>query len=130
MTQVNIGSCTNGRMIDLQQAASILRGNKVARGVRLIVTPATEIVYRQALANGLLEVFADANAMINPPGCGPCAGWHMGVLAAGDVCMATHNRNFLGRMGHKDAQIYLGNPYVAAATAIAGVIIDPQEVTL
>lgn len=130
VTQVNIGSCTNGRMIDLEQAASILHGKKVAKGVRLIVTPATEIVYRQALVNGLLEVFTDANAIINPPGCGPCAGWHMGVLAAKDVCVATHNRNFLGRMGHKDAQIYLSNPYVAAATAIAGVIIDPQEVTL
>jgi 3-isopropylmalate/(R)-2-methylmalate dehydratase large subunit len=129
VTQVSIGTCTNGRMIDLEQAASLLRGNRVAKGVRLIVTPATGIVYRQAMKAGLLEVFADAGAIINPPGCGPCAGWHMGVLTATDVCMTTHNRNFRGRMGDKDAQIYLGSPYVAAATAIAGVIVDPQEVT-
>ncbi len=128
VTQVNIGTCTNGRMVDLEQAATIIRGKKIAKNVRLIVTPATDIVYRQALRAGLLEVFVEAGAVINPPGCGPCAGWHMGVLTASDVCMATHNRNFVGRMGHKDAQIYLGSPYVAAATAIAGAITDPEEV--
>lgn len=128
VTQVNIGSCTNGRMIDLRQAASLLRGNKVARGVRLMVTPATNTIYRQAMKEGLLEVFVEAGGVINAPGCGPCGGVHMGILASSDVCMTTHNRNFRGRMGHKDAKIYLGNPYVAAATAVAGQIIDPREV--
>lgn len=128
VTQVTIGTCTNGRMIDLEQAASVLRGKKVAKGVRLLITPATDIVYRQALKAGLLEVFIDAGAVVNPPGCGPCAGIHMGVLTASDVCVATHNRNFRGRMGHRDAQIYLASPYVAAASAVAGAIVDPQEV--
>jgi 3-isopropylmalate/(R)-2-methylmalate dehydratase large subunit len=128
VTQVNIGTCTNGRIIDLEQAAEILRGNKVAKGTRLIVTPATDIVYREAMKRGLLETLLEAGAIINPPGCGPCAGWHMGALGADDVCVATHNRNFRGRMGHKDAQIYLAGPYVAAATAIAGAIADPREI--
>ena len=128
ITQVAIGTCTNGRMVDLEQAAQILRGKKVAPGVRLIITPATDIVYRQALKAGLVELFVDAGAVVNPPGCGPCSGWHMGVLTASDVCVATHNRNFRGRMGHRDAQIYLASPYVAAASAVAGAIVDPQEV--
>lgn len=128
VTQVNIGTCTNGRMVDLEQAASLLRGKKVAKGVRLMITPATESVYRDALKSGLVEVFIDAGATVHPPGCGPCAGIHMGALTASDVCVATHNRNFRGRMGHRDAQIYLASPYVAAATAIAGAIVDPQEV--
>lgn len=128
VTQVNIGTCTNGRMVDLEQAADVLRGRKVAKGVRLMITPATESVYRAALKSGLVEVFIDAGATVNPPGCGPCAGIHMGALTASDVCVATHNRNFRGRMGHRDAQIYLASPYVAAATAVAGAIVDPQEV--
>ena len=128
ITQVAIGTCTNGRMVDLEQAAQVLRGKKIAPGVRLIITPATDIVYRQALKAGLVELFVDAGAVVNPPGCGPCSGWHMGVLTASDVCVATHNRNFRGRMGHRDAQIYLASPYVAAASALAGAIVDPQEV--
>ena len=128
VTQVNIGTCTNGRMIDLEQAAQVLRGKKVAKGVRLMITPATESVYRDAVKSGLVEVFVDAGATVNPPGCGPCAGIHMGALTASDVCVATHNRNFRGRMGHRDAQIYLAGTYVAAATAVAGAIVDPQEV--
>ena len=128
VTQVNIGTCTNGRMIDLQQAAEVLRGRKVAKGVRLMITPATASIYRDALKAGLVEVFIDAGAVVNPPGCGPCAGIHMGALTATDVCVATHNRNFRGRMGHRDAQIYLAGTYVAAATAVAGAIVDPAEV--
>lgn len=128
VTQVAIGTCTNGRMVDLEQAAEVLRGKKVAKGVRLIVTPASAESYQRARKSGLVEVFLDAGATVNPPGCGPCAGIHMGVLNADDVCVATHNRNFRARMGHRDAQIYLTSPYVAAATAVAGTIVDPQEV--
>ncbi len=128
VTQVTIGTCTNGRMIDLEQAAQVLRGHNVAPGVRLLITPATDIVYRQALKSGLIALFVEAGAVVNPPGCGPCSGWHMGALTASDVCVATHNRNFRGRMGHRDAQIYLASPYVAAAAAVAGAIVDPQEV--
>jgi 3-isopropylmalate/(R)-2-methylmalate dehydratase large subunit len=128
VTQVCIGTCTNGRLIDLQQAMEVLRGHKVANGVRLIVTPATNIITREAEKLGLLDEFRAAGATINPPGCGPCAGWHQGVLGAQDVCVATHNRNFPGRMGNPAAQIYLSSPYVAAATAIAGVIASPEAV--
>lgn len=128
VTQVTIGTCTNGRMVDLEQAAQVMRGKKVAKGVRVMITPATATIYRDALKAGLVETFIDAGATVNPPGCGPCAGIHMGALTATDVCVATHNRNFRGRMGHRDAQIYLAGTYVAAATAIAGAIVDPQEV--
>ena len=128
VTQVNIGTCTNGRIVDLEQAAEILRGHKVAKGVRMAITPATDIIYRKALKSGLIEAFCDAGATVNPPGCGPCAGIHMGALTADDVCVATHNRNFRGRMGHRDAQIYLASPYVAAAAAVAGALVDPSEV--
>jgi len=127
VTQVAIGTCTNGRLIDIEQAAAILKGRKVARGVRLYVTPATKNVYSEALKTGLLEALWDAGAVINAPGCGPCDGL-VGALQANDVCVATHNRNFRGRMGHKEAQIYLASPYVAAASAIAGAIVDPSEV--
>ena len=127
VTQVTLGTCTNGRLIDLEQAAEILRGRKVAHGVRFYVTPATRFVYEKAMKAGLLEQFWDAGAIINAPGCGPCDGL-VGALTANDVCVATHNRNFHGRMGHKDAQIYLASPYVAAATAVAGAIMDPLEV--
>ena len=128
ITQVAIGTCTNGRMVDLLQAAEVLRGRKVAKGVRLVITPASIQAYQQAMREGLIELFMEAGATVNPPGCGPCAGIHMGVLNAEDVCVATHNRNFRGRMGHRDAEIYLASPYVAAASAIAGTIADPREV--
>lgn len=128
ITQVNIGTCTNGRIIDLEQALEILRGQKVAKGVRLIVTPATDIIFRQAEQAGMLDAFRAAGATVNPPGCGPCSGWHMGLLGADDVCVATHNRNFPGRMGHAKAQIYLSSPYVAAAAAVAGEIVLPEAV--
>ncbi|MGH8617593.1 MAG: 3-isopropylmalate dehydratase large subunit [Burkholderiales bacterium] len=127
VTQVTIGTCTNGRLVDLEQAASILRGRKVAPGVRLYITPATKFVYEKAMKSGLLEQFWEAGAVINPAGCGPCDGL-VGALASEDVCVATHNRNFRGRMGHREAKIYLASPYVAAATAVAGAIIDPLEV--
>jgi 3-isopropylmalate/(R)-2-methylmalate dehydratase large subunit len=126
VNQVCIGTCTNGRLIDLQQALEVLRGQKVASGVRLIVTPATHIVMSQAEKLGLIDEFRALGATINPPGCGPCAGWHQGVLKENEVCVATHNRNFPGRMGHPSAQIYLSSPYVAAATAIAGEIVAPE----
>lgn len=126
VNQVCIGTCTNGRLIDLQQALEVLRGRKVASGVRLIVTPATNIVMREAEKLGLIDEFRALGATINPPGCGPCAGWHQGVLKENEVCVATHNRNFPGRMGHPSAQIYLSSPYVAAATAIAGEIASPR----
>lgn len=126
VTQVCIGTCTNGRLIDLQQALEVLRGQKVASGVRLIVTPATNIVMREAEKLGLIDEFRALGATINPPGCGPCAGWHQGVLGDNDVCVATHNRNFPGRMGSPKAQVYLSSPYVAAATAIAGEIAAPK----
>jgi 3-isopropylmalate/(R)-2-methylmalate dehydratase large subunit len=126
VNQVCIGTCTNGRLLDLQQALEVLRGQKVASGVRLIITPATNIVMRQAEELGLIDEFRALGATINPPGCGPCAGWHQGVLKENEVCVATHNRNFPGRMGHPSAQIYLSSPYVAAATAIAGEIAAPK----
>ena len=128
VTQVTIGTCTNGRLIDLEQAASVMRGKQVARGVRVYVTPATKFVYEKAMKSGLLEQFWDAGAIVNPPGCGPCDGL-VGALTENDVCLATHNRNFRGRMGHRDARIYLASPYVAAATAIAGAIVDPVELS-
>ncbi|MEQ8441335.1 MAG: aconitase/3-isopropylmalate dehydratase large subunit family protein [Alphaproteobacteria bacterium] len=127
LTQINIGSCTNGRSADLRQAAEILKGRRVAPGVRLHVTPATKKIYTQALREGVIQDLNEAGAIINPPGCGACAGWHMGALGPDDVCLATHNRNFKGRMGHRDAQIYLCSPYVAAASALTGRITDPRE---
>ena len=126
--QVVIGSCTNGRISDLRIAAQVLRGHKVAPGVRLLVFPATPQVYRQALKEGLLEVFLDAEAAISPPTCGPCLGGHMGVLAEGERALATTNRNFRGRMGHPGSEVYLCNPAVAAASAVTGRITHPDEV--
>jgi 3-isopropylmalate/(R)-2-methylmalate dehydratase large subunit len=122
-----IGSCTNGRLGDLRLAAQILRGRKVAPGVRLIVIPATPLIYRQAMDEGLLAVFMDAGAVICPPTCGPCLGGHMGILAPGEVAVATTNRNFTGRMGHPQSQVYLANPAVAAASAVAGRICGPED---
>ena len=126
--QVVIGSCTNGRLEDLQQAAKILKGKKVAPGVRCVIIPATQQVYRQALKDGLLEIFIDAEAAVSTPTCGPCLGGHMGILAAGERAVATTNRNFVGRMGHHESEVYLSNPAVAAASAVAGVITHPDNV--
>jgi len=126
--QVVIGSCTNGRLEDLRIAAALLKGRKVNPRVRLLVIPATQAIYRQALAEGLLEIFIDAEAAVSTPTCGPCLGGHMGILAGGEVALATTNRNFTGRMGHRDSQVYLCGPAVAAASAVAGEIIHPEEV--
>jgi 3-isopropylmalate/(R)-2-methylmalate dehydratase large subunit len=126
--QVVIGSCTNGRIEDLRQAAKILKNKKIAAGVRLIIIPATPTVWRAALDEGLYEIFTDAGAVISPPTCGPCLGGHMGILAEGERCVATTNRNFVGRMGHPKSEVYLASPYVAAASAVKGRIAHPQEV--
>ncbi len=125
--QAVIGSCTNGRLEDLRLAAKVLKGRKVARGVRLIVIPATPLIYRQAMKEGLLALFMDAGALIGPPTCGPCLGGHMGILAPGEVAIATTNRNFTGRMGHPQSQVYLANPAVAAASAVTGRISGPED---
>jgi len=126
--QVVIGSCTNGRISDLREAAEILRGRKVAPSVRLIVIPATQKIYREAMAQGLLDVFIEAEAAVSTPTCGPCLGGHMGVLAAGERALATTNRNFRTRMGHIDSEVYLCGPAVAAASAVTGRITHPAEV--
>lgn len=125
--QVVIGSCTNGRMEDLRIAAQVLKGHKVHPRVRLIVIPATQRIYREAMREGLFDVFLDANAAISTPTCGPCLGGHMGVLAAGERAVATTNRNFVGRMGHPKSEVYLVNPAIAAASAILGRIASPSE---
>jgi 3-isopropylmalate/(R)-2-methylmalate dehydratase large subunit len=125
--QVVIGSCTNGRIEDLRVAAELLRGRRVARGTRCIVIPATPRVYRQALKEGLFEVFLDAGAVISTPTCGPCLGGHMGILADGEKCVSTTNRNFIGRMGHRTSEVYLASPATAAASAVAGRIASPSE---
>jgi len=126
--QVVIGSCTNGRIEDLRIAADVLRGHKTAPGVRLLIIPATQSIYREALKEGLFEVFLDAHAAISTPTCGPCVGGHMGVLAKGERAVSTTNRNFIGRMGHPESEVYLTNPAVAAASAIKGRIAHPEEV--
>ena len=126
--QVVIGSCTNGRLSDLAVAAEILKSGKAARGVRLIVIPATQQIYREALAAGYIETFLDANAAVSTPTCGPCLGGHMGVLAEGEVALATTNRNFVGRMGHPKSFVYLSGPAVAAASALTGRITHPKEI--
>jgi 3-isopropylmalate/(R)-2-methylmalate dehydratase large subunit len=126
--QAVIGSCTNGRIEDLRLAAQILKGRKVAKGVRCIVIPGTQQVYLEALAEGLIEIFVKAGAAFSTPTCGPCLGGHMGVLAAGERCVSTTNRNFVGRMGSPKSEVYLANPAVAAASAIEGRIVGPDEV--
>ncbi len=124
--QVLIGTCTNGRHDDLRAAAEVLRGRRRAAHTRLIVTPASRDVYRAAVADGLIDVFLDAGGLVTNPGCGACVGVHEGILAAGEVCVSTANRNFKGRMGNPDGHIYLASPYTAAAAAIAGEIVDPR----
>ncbi|MFY9485106.1 MAG: aconitase family protein, partial [Bacillota bacterium] len=126
--QVVIGSCTNGRIEDLREAAAILRNKKVARGVRCIIIPGTQSVYLQAVREGLVEVFVEAGAVVSTPTCGPCLGGHMGVLAAGERAVSTTNRKFVGRMGHPKSEVYLAGPAVAAASAVAGEIVGPEEV--
>lgn len=125
--QVVIGSCTNGRMEDMRIAASILKGKKVAKGVRCIVIPATQQIYLNCIKEGLAEIFVEAGAIVSTPTCGPCLGGHMGILAAGERAVSTSNRNFVGRMGHTKSEIYLASPAVAAASAIKGYIADPRE---
>ncbi len=126
--QAVIGSCTNGRIEDLRSAAAVLKGQKVAKGVRLIVIPTTPLIYRTAMNEGLFDIFMDAGAVISPPTCGPCLGGFMGILAKGERAIATTNRNFVGRMGHPGSEVYLSNPAVAAASAIMGKIGSPADV--
>jgi len=126
--QVVIGSCTNGRLEDMATAANILKGKKVARDVRCIVIPATQAIYKECIKQGYLDIFIDAGCAVSTPTCGPCLGGYMGILAEGERCVATTNRNFIGRMGHNQSEVYLANPAVAAASAITGKISDPKEV--
>ncbi|MCK4277776.1 MAG: 3-isopropylmalate dehydratase large subunit [Desulfurellaceae bacterium] len=125
--QAFIGSCTNGRLSDLRIAAKILKGRKRDKHVRLIIIPSTPLIYRQALKEGLFDIFLDAGAVISAPTCGPCLGGHMGVLASGEVAISTTNRNFVGRMGSPEAYVYLSNPAIAAASAVLGKIGSPDE---
>ncbi len=127
LDQVVIGSCTNGRMADLRIAADLLAGRKVAPDVRLIILPGTQAIYKQAIDEGLVDVFIDAGGVFSTPTCGPCLGGHMGVLAEGERALATTNRNFVGRMGHPNSEVYLSGPAVAAASAVAGEIIHPDD---
>ena len=126
--QVVIGSCTNGRISDLRLAAQILKGKKVHPSIRLIVIPATQEIYKQAVKEGIVEIFIDAEAVVSTPTCGPCLGGHMGILAEGERALSTTNRNFVGRMGHPKSEIYLCSPAVAAASAITGEITPPDDV--
>ncbi len=126
--QVVIGSCTNGNLADMQSAAEILKGRHIAPNVRAIVIPATQYVYKECMKRGWMETFIDAGCIVSTPTCGPCLGGHMGVLAAGERCISTTNRNFVGRMGHVDSEVYLASPAVAAASAVTGHITHPMEV--
>ena len=128
--QVVIGSCTNGRLEDLREAAMVIKGRKVNPNVRMIVIPATQKVYRQAMKENLLDMFVEAEAVVSTPTCGPCLGGHMGILAKGEKAIATTNRNFVGRMGHPESEVYLSNPAVAAASAVLGRIGTPEELGL
>ncbi len=124
--QAVIGSCTNGRLSDMAAAAEILKGRHVAKGVRAIIIPATQAIYREAMKRGYLETFLDAGCAVSTPTCGPCLGGYMGILAAGERCVATTNRNFVGRMGHVESEVYLASPAVAAASAVMGRLADPR----
>ena len=124
--QVVIGSCTNGRMEDMEAAYNTLKGKKIADGVRCIVIPATQRIWIEALELGYLKAFAEAGCVVSTPTCGPCLGGHMGILAKGERAVATTNRNFVGRMGHVESEIYLASPAVAAASAIAGRVVTPD----
>jgi 3-isopropylmalate/(R)-2-methylmalate dehydratase large subunit len=126
--QVAIGMCTNGNLEDMRAAAEILKDRKIHPRVRTIIIPGSQQVYLDALREGLIEIFIEANCAVSTPTCGPCLGGHMGVLASGERCVSTSNRNFRGRMGHPESEVYLANPYVAAASAIAGRIVPPSEV--
>jgi 3-isopropylmalate/(R)-2-methylmalate dehydratase large subunit len=126
--QVVIGSCTNGRLEDLQTAAEIMKGKKVKKGVRVIVIPATQQIYLDAMEAGYLRTFIEAGAIVSTPTCGPCLGGYMGILAEGERCVSTTNRNFVGRMGHVNSEIYLASPAVAAASALTGKISGPQDI--
>ncbi len=128
--QAYLGSCTNGRIEDLRIAAELLKGKKISREVRMIVIPASKRVFEHALEEGLIKIFLEADAFVCGPTCGACLGGHMGVLASGERCISTTNRNFIGRMGHKDSEVYLANPAVVAASALEGRIIDPTELEL
>ena len=128
--QVVIGSCTNGRIEDMRVAAKILEGRKVKKGIRCIVIPATQAIYLQSIEEGLTQIFIKAGAIVSTPTCGPCLGGHMGILAEGERAVSTTNRNFVGRMGHIDSEIYLASPAVAAASAITGKISEPSELGL
>ncbi len=128
--QVVIGSCTNGRISDMRVAAEVLKGRKVADNIRCIVIPATQAVYLQAMEEGLLKIFIEAGAIVSTPTCGPCLGGHMGILAAGERAVSTTNRNFVGRMGHVDSEIYLASPAVAAASAVTGKLSQPSDLGL
>ena len=125
--QAVIGSCTNGRIEDMRAAAEVLRGRTIASTVRCIVIPATQAVYKQCIAEGLMDIFIDANCVVSTPTCGPCLGGYMGILAAGERAIATTNRNFVGRMGDPTSEVYLASPAVAAASAVAGHIAQPSD---
>jgi homoaconitate hydratase family protein len=125
--QAFLGTCTNGRLSDLRAAASILKGKQVASGVRLLLIPASRSVFQAAIADGTLGALVDAGAMVAPPGCGPCLGAHQGLLAPGERCISSSNRNFQGRMGSKDAEVFLGSPLTVAASALTGVLTDPRD---
>ncbi|MDQ2818701.1 MAG: 3-isopropylmalate dehydratase large subunit [Candidatus Eremiobacteraeota bacterium] len=127
ISQAVIGTCTNGRIEDMRQAAEILKGRKVHPDVRAIVIPGSQKVYMQCIKEGLAEIFVEAGCVLSTPTCGPCVGGHMGVLSAGERCISTTNRNFRGRMGHVQSEVYLAGPYVAAASAIAGHICGPEQ---
>jgi 3-isopropylmalate/(R)-2-methylmalate dehydratase large subunit len=128
LDQVVIGSCTNGRIEDLRIAAQIIKGRKVHPHLRVIIIPGTQEIYLQAMREGILEAFVEAGAAVSTPTCGPCLGGHMGILAKGEKALATTNRNFVGRMGHPESEVYLAGPAVAAASAVTGVITSPEEV--
>jgi 3-isopropylmalate/(R)-2-methylmalate dehydratase large subunit len=127
--QVFIGSCTNGRLNDLRMAAKILKGKKIHKNTRLMIIPASYEVYKAAMKEGLFDIFIEADATISTPSCGPCLGGHLGILAAGERCVSTSNRNFVGRMGSSKSEVILASPMVAAATAVAGHICHPKEIT-